>query len=150
MEDVFGGAFRCCCVRTTRGMHRSGSGGVYGRRSKVHEWWRLCVASQILVSLTVRESNEGWWWLHEWFSEFMVVVVVAVELMECGFKGGRDACRPEAVQNRGALTVQRWWFQSEHDSGDCIFCVEHGRFARKDGGGMSVGVVGAARTILAS
>jgi len=63
---------------------------------------------RIVVSLTVKEINEGWWWPSEWFREFMVIVAVAVALTGCRFAGGRDARKLEAVQNGDASTVQLW------------------------------------------
>ena len=95
-------------MRTTRGIHPSGSGGAYGRRSEVANGRGFALHHRIMVSLMVKEINEVWWWLRKWFREFMVIVGVVVALTRCRFVEGRDTRRLEAVQNGGTPTVQRW------------------------------------------
>ncbi|QCE03828.1 hypothetical protein DEO72_LG8g1857 [Vigna unguiculata] len=78
MEDVFAARFTVVAVWTTQSMHPSGSGVLMVADQRSANGGGFALHHKILVSLTVKESNKGW------------------------FVRGRDARRLEAVQNGGS------------------------------------------------
>jgi len=84
---------------------------------QVHEhWWRCCVASQILVSLIVKEKNRGRWWLRECRSmvrEDLITssdVVVGAWMNKCG--GWSSVGTTTSWKWRIGFHVwdgERWW-----------------------------------------